>query len=94
MQNLPGPDITVVPGSPRIVTDLADRARVSVSADGQTWVDLGPVRGWAAGSFDLGPLPAARFVRVTDGTARLPWPLRLVQDGFDLDGVDVRAGCA
>ena len=94
VQNLPGPDITVVPGSPRIVTDLADRARVSVSADGQTWVDLGPVRGWAAGSFDLGPLPAARFVRVTDGTARLPWPLRLVQDGFDLDGVDVRAGCA
>lgn len=94
VQNLPGPDITVVPGFPRVITDLADRARVSVSADGQTWVDVGPVRAYAAGSFDLGSLTTARFVRVTDGTARLPWPLRLLQDGFDLDGVDVRAGCA
>lgn len=94
VQNLPGQDLTVVPGFPRLVTDLADRARVSASADGTTWVDLGTVRGYAIGSFDLGSLTAARFVRVTDATARLPWPLHLVQDGYDLDAMDIRAGCA
>ena len=57
-------------------------------------VDLGPVRGYATGSFDLGSLTPARFIRVTDATARLPWPLHLVQDGYDLDGMDIRAGCA
>ena len=94
VQNLPGPDLAVVPGLPRVLTDLADRATVSVSADGQTWVELGPVRAYAVGSFDLGPLDAAGFVRITDTTRRLPWPLSLVQDGYDLDGLDVLAGCA
>ncbi|WP_395726974.1 ExeM/NucH family extracellular endonuclease [Nakamurella sp.] len=94
VQNLPGQDLPVLPGFPRLVTDLADRARVSASADGTTWVDLGPVRGYAIGSFDLGSLTTARFIRVTDATARLPWPLHLVQDGYDLDGMDIRAGCA
>jgi endonuclease/exonuclease/phosphatase family metal-dependent hydrolase len=94
VQNLPGPDLTVVPGLPRLVTDLADRATVSASPDGQTWVDLGTARAYAAGSFDLGSIGAARFVRLTDATTRLPRPLQLVQDGYDVDALDVRAGCA
>ncbi|WP_052307858.1 ExeM/NucH family extracellular endonuclease [Nakamurella multipartita] len=94
LQNLPGPDLTVVPGWPRILTDLTDRARVSVSADGVSWVDLGTVRGYAAGTFDLGGVSTARFLRITDTSGALPWPLSLLQDGYDLDGVDVRAGCA
>lgn len=94
VQNLPGPDLTVVPGWPRLITDLTDRATVSASWDGVTWFGLGTVRGYAAGTFELGSLDAARYLRITDATGRLPWPLNLVQDGYDLDGVDVRAGCA
>ncbi len=93
VQNLPGADLTVVPGFPRLLTDLADRATVSASWDGTTWVDLGTVRGYAPGTFDLGSLTAARQIRISDTTSRLPWPFLLVQDGYDLDGVNVRSGC-
>ena len=66
--------------------------RGAVSADGVTYVELGRLSNLDEGSFDLGSLPAARYVRVTDRSAPTGFPG--LRDGFDLDAVDVLSGCA
>jgi uncharacterized protein len=92
IQNLSGPDLRVVPARPRLLLDRGDQADVSVSADGVTYVELGRLSNLDEGSFDLGSLPAAKYVRVTDRSAATGFPG--LRDGFDLDAVDVLSGCA
>jgi hypothetical protein len=57
-----------------------------------TYVELGRLSNLDEKSFDLGSLPAAKYVRVTDRSSPTAFPL--LRDGFDLDAVDVLSGCA
>jgi predicted extracellular nuclease len=69
-----------------------DAALVYGSWDGDTWVALGRVSG--TGEVDLGELSAARYIKVVDDTAASGGRLLPANDGFDLDAVEVRSGCA
>jgi hypothetical protein len=77
--------IVEVDEGPRGATD---RARVSASYDGVTWVALGTVTG--TGQVDLGSLPSARYVKIVDATTT---GIQSGTDGYDVDAVEVLTGC-
>jgi hypothetical protein len=83
--NGPGADFMVVEtsfGSPSCAT-YPETVRVLASQDGVSWTDLGSACQDA--EFDLGPLPAARYLRLED--ASNPAEFSSSSDGYDVDGV-------
>ena len=80
-----GDDFTVVETSFGMPScdSLPEHATVEVSQEGTNWVDVGST--CQDGDFDLGPLPWARFIRITDTSDVADFPSN--GDGFDIDGI-------
>jgi hypothetical protein len=89
------PDLTIFEtsyGTPSCGS-YPEKARVEVSQDGCKWVDLtesGPICQNA--SLDLGCLPWAKYVRISDVSD--PSSFGSGADGFDVDAVEGIGGCA
>jgi len=70
-----------------------EKARVEVSQDGCTWVNLTPVAPICQNeSLDLGCLPWAKYVKITDDSD--PLAFGVGADGFDVDAVEGIGGCS
>jgi hypothetical protein len=91
--NLPGNDIKVIEttfGSPAC-QNYPETARISVSMDGVLFTDLGEL--CQDGMVDLGSVPYAQYVKITDITN--PSSFVGSADGYDVDAVVVLNGpCA
>lgn len=80
-----GDDIMVVEtsfGSPTC-DNFPETATVEVSQDNVNWVNVGDT--CQDGDFDLGPLPWARYIRITDISD--PGAFTTEADAYDVDGV-------
>lgn len=62
-----------------------ETVRVYASADGNNWADLGA--GCQDSEFDLGDLPVANYLKLTDESD--PAKFSNSDDGFDVDGVEI-----
>jgi len=69
-----------------------ERARVSVSLDGNSWSELGEI--CLDGSLDFGTVPYAQYIRITDSSPLSSSRFNGSADGFDVDAVVVlNNGC-
>jgi hypothetical protein len=73
----------------RLWSKYPEAARVEVSADGETWTEIGRTTDKDQ-TYDL-VLPQARLVRLTDISD--PQRFGATDDGFDLDAIEVLGGC-
>ena len=92
--NQPGNELRVTEtsfGNPSC-NNYPEKARVSVSLDGNTWTELGEI--CQDGELDLGTLPYAQYIRIQDASPMSSNKFNGSADGFDVDAVVVlNNGC-
>lgn len=81
--DIPGTDITVFEITGGVYPD--ERISLEVSQDGSLWHPTTPAIGARDASFDMAPLPWARYVRITDQSDKTLF--EQTADAYDLDAV-------